>query len=226
MIKLGTMQVGNKLVRMFGEGDKIRRVTTEVVDGKILTQVFDKDGNHVVSRMKAMAADKVGNKTVRTTTKVYQDSDGFARRTTDRVYNSADKFVGSRTVFEQGFSPDTLIKRRVSKQGTDGIKLVKKFSEDGTVYKKVVPGNYLTYNFKGLPISELSTCSGFNVNNMSLREMMDLHNVNFPGQPYAAPEFRMPKLNEIGGRTVLANVDTSMANDAASKLGAMFDKTV
>ncbi len=252
MITLGTQQIGNKLVRIIGEGKGLKRVITEVVDGKTLTHVFDADGNRILSRAKEISTDRVGDKFVRTTTKVINDKcrssmavepDTFRKIVTDRIYDSNGKLVGSRTVFANGDSIDKMVKFAVSKQGSDDIRLTKYFSPEngrvvrkeaftdintGAVYNRKHSGLIMKYNDRGLPMPDSKkSLIGYVApkhlpsSDMSLRQMIDWKNVNFPKDSYTRPEFKLQKLDVVDGKTTLSSIkNIGNVDNINSMLGA------
>ena len=258
MITLGTQQIENKLVRIIGEGKGLKRVITEVVDGKTLTHVFDADGNRILSRAKEISTDRVGDKFVRTTTKVINDKrrssmavepDTFRKIVTDRIYDSTGKLVGSRTVFANGDSIDKMVKFAVSKQGSDDIRLKKYFSPEngrvvrkeaftdintGAVYNRKHSGLIMKYNDRGLPmpdtkrnIMDVIAPKRLPSSDMSLRQMIDWKNVNFPKESYARPEFKLQNLDIVDAKTTLSAIkNNGNIDNINNMLGAFLNKTV
>lgn len=86
---MSTIQIAQRLVRTFGEGDKLKKVITETIgEGKTLTKVLDNEGKVIQERLKVIAPqEQVGDKFVSTTTKVLRYEDGQVEKTVlDRVY--------------------------------------------------------------------------------------------------------------------------------------------
>ena len=258
MITLGTQQIGNKLVRSIGEGKNLKRVITEVVDGKILTHVFDSEGNRFLSRAKQFSEDKVGDKFVKTTTKVVNsrgrssvdiEPDKFSRTVIDRVYDNNGKLVGSRAVFENGDSIEKMAKVAVSKQGSDDIRLTKYFSTEngrvtskeavtdtnaGAVYELKHSGMKMNYNDKGFPMPEIKrnimdviAPKRLPSSDMSLRQMIDWKNVNYPKDSYTRPEFKLQNLDIVDAKTTLSAIkNNGNIDNINNMLGAFLNKTV
>ena len=80
---MSTIQVGTRLVREFGKGSNLKKVVTEVLDGKVYTKVLNKDGKVVQERVKAFAEKNVGDKFVKTTTKVLKEESKYIKALED-----------------------------------------------------------------------------------------------------------------------------------------------
>ncbi len=173
MIRIGTQQVGNKLVRLFGEGQNVKRVVSEVIDGKTITSVFDINGNHLTSRAKQFSAEAIGNKVIKTKkeTFLYGGFNPSLTKRTDEVYNGYN-YLGKRIINE--FESGT---KTVTKQKADTDFVVKKrFYDNGfLVDRRVLNKDFDTLfsmnraNNKGLIIPNDVTAS--DAKNMSIKEM-------------------------------------------------------
>lgn len=90
IISSNTIQVGRRLVKTFGEGQNLKKVVTETLeDGNILTRVFNNEGKQLTERLKKVGnMEEVGDKLVKTTTKVIKDEEGvITKQVRDRVYD-------------------------------------------------------------------------------------------------------------------------------------------
>ncbi len=90
IISSNTIQVGRRLIKTFGEGQNLKKVVTETLeDGNILTRVFNNEGKQLTERLKKVGnMEEVGDKLVKTTTKVVKDEEGvITKQVRDRVYD-------------------------------------------------------------------------------------------------------------------------------------------
>ena len=185
---MAVQQIGTRLVRCFGNGDNLKKVVTEVVDGKTFTNVFDAKGTLIKQRVKAFSEEMVGDKLVKTKTTVtdIQGGDLF-KKITDSVYKIKDKvknFVGGRST-------------KYVADGEDFIDCIKDTSDryfnrtrlyDRTSYRNGLrltrgkPQSYVGYNNKGLPKPD--ELLSMKAKDMSLKEMREWHLKNHPQRPY------------------------------------------
>lgn len=211
---MSIMTIGSRLVRVFGEGENLRKVVTECVNGKTYTRVLDVQGNILKHRLKVIERTNVGNKKVSTIIKVNENVKSFIKTTYDRVYNSEGSLLGSRCTFEGKPNGYTHLEKVAStKQGTGISRQIKFFWKDNVIYKsmyKASPGSMhikdsssarVYYNQKGLPCPV-----GLDPhNNMSLKEMKDWHFANNPERYYAHPDLNLGFLDERGADNLMLN---------------------
>ncbi len=201
--------IGNRLVKTIRNGDTVRKVVTEVVDGKTFTKVLDKDGHKLVSRAKKLSTATVGDKQVNTIEKVTMQNGELQRDTFDRVYKDGE-LVGRRATREI-HEGDEFVKYTSVKSTGNGDALAKTFAiNTGKVVEKVLnPYNKvishpdelfakgyggcwsssngsIKYNHKGFPLSNPLYWSGLaDVNTANLSALRNLHVDIAPDQPYA-----------------------------------------
>ena len=211
---MGTLTIGSRLVRTFGQGKSLRRIVTEVVDGKTYTRVLNAEGEILKERVKMIERMKVGNKKVSTITKVTEGADGQLRKYVyNRVYNQEGKFLGSRLRYIPDLGNPNLF--RVSKQAAhENNNLSKLFANDRALQKELrytfpgaselhEPSAIIHYNNKGLP-RPYTLLGG---DDMTLREMRNWHFQNAPEIPYSLPGFKLGFLDNRGLDTALSKMN-------------------
>lgn len=207
---MGVTQIGGKLVRELSGKSGYKTVVSETTkDGKIITGVLDNYGKKILERVKTVDkfGHEVGNKKVKTTTRVTDFGGRFERTKTitDRIYDKNGKFLGVRGILEkfdnftQKFIKDSTYKQNIN--DTD-VRRAKHFYKNGKVRRKSLfklrPGQSLTghnavgwsavdYNERGLPYSSImrSWEEKEPFKNSTLKEMRDYHLAKHPDLPYA-----------------------------------------
>lgn len=187
---MAVQQIGTRLVRCFGKGDNLKKVVTEVVDGKTFTNVFDAKGNLIKQRVKAFSEEMVGDKFVKTKTTVTEHCHEIFKDITDSVYKTIDdvkKFVGGRKThyIDAGYEDSTDFLKKESVRyfnRANSHKGVKTTYSDGLRYARREYDNVLSYNDKGLPMP--NTLSRTAAEDLSLKEMREWHLKNHPQRPY------------------------------------------
>lgn len=211
---MSTIQVGTRLVREFGKGSNLKKVVTEVLDGKVYTKVLNKDGKVVQERVKAFAEKNVGDKFVKTTTKVLKEermgSPSIEKEVMDRVYDSGHRYLGSRnTSYRRYLNSDDWYKSRVTKRANNSDKTtITEFGGDGgRVFKYVFDKNNsrvgIDFNNKGLPLPDWAKSINQspsdevykNLHNKSLKDMLAYHFKVKPYQKYIPDEAGLQSLN-------------------------------
>lgn len=211
---MSTIQVGTRLVREFGKGSNLKKVITEVLDGKVYTKVLNKDGKVVQERVKAFAEKNVGDKFVKTTTKVLKEermaSPSIEKEVMDRVYDSGHRYLGSRnTSYRQYVDTADWYKSRVTKRANNSDKMtITEFGGDGTrVFKYVFDKNNsrigIDFNNKGLPLPDWAKSINQspsddvykNLHDKSLKDMLAYHFKVKPYQKYIPDEAGLQSLN-------------------------------
>ena len=108
---MSIMQVGSKLVRTFGSGQKAKHVITETLGNKTFTEVVDSEGNCLKNRVKEITRQNVGDKLV-----ITRKEDGIQK---DLVYDKDGKFLGMRILDDFNYFGGKPAK--VLKVNADGI---------------------------------------------------------------------------------------------------------
>ena len=201
---MSIVQIGARLVRQFGEGNNLRKVVTETLNGKTFTKVLDSNGNTIFDRAKKIDRYEVGNKKVSTITKVSDKSGHVLQKTvTDRVYNAESGLLGVRRTdfFDTGDDYTGFVKRYATKRSIAGNRGIRKeFDNDGIAKSRIMlkDGIYywsgLNHNNKGLPIPSGENPAYFK--DMSLAEMRRWHLEHKPDRAYAPAEFRLGYLDK------------------------------
>ena len=205
-------QIANRLVRMFGQGANLKKVVTEVVDGKTFTTVFDNEGSKIATRVKAFADEVVGDKLVKTKKNVVQQRDCAPEKyIIDRVYSIADDtktLIGERRT-NYKTADGTLIKTGKGFVNKDSGKSVYTYYRDnGTRFEKDywsgdVYDGYIHMNRLGLPYPK-----GRMVNELVESPLSDMrihHFNNKPGEKYLPDWCNMPSLDDVSGLGVKLN---------------------
>ena len=90
------MIYSNSITRSFGN----LKIKTSTIRGKTLTQVFDAEGNNILSRLKSFSSKKIGDKYVKTRTIVVRDNIKTLKEVYDRIYDGiSNKLLGIRSTF-------------------------------------------------------------------------------------------------------------------------------
>ncbi len=214
--------IGNRIVKTIGQGDAVKKIITEVVDGKTFTKVLDKDGKVLVDRAKQLNTAKVGDKEVKTVQKVKMQNGNLQKDTFDRVYKDGE-LVGRRATREihdgDKFVKVSSVKQNDTEAGA--LPLAKAFdTKTGRVQEKVRnPGlmgdksfalgygghwgssnGCIHYNNKGLPVSDellryRADKDGIIVSGRSLKQLRNMHLEVAPNKPYARTGLKLDHLN-------------------------------
>ena len=211
--KIMVTQIANRLVRTFGSGANLKKIVTEVIDGKTFTTVFDKEGSKIRTRVKAFADEVVGDKLVKTKKNVVQQRDCEPEKyIIDRVYSIADDtktLIGKRRTAYSTVD-GTLIKTGkgvVNKDsgkevytyyGDNGTRLRKDYYSDGLLHD-----GYIQMNSLGLPYP-----NGRVVDELFESPLSDMrihHFNNKPGEKYLPDWCNMPSLDDVSGLGVKLN---------------------
>ena len=154
-----TISTGLQLIRNFGNGENLRKVITEVIDGKILTKVLNSEGTLLAARTKTISSQVVGDKFVRTVTKelaekqphpiLGQDTPFYwgSKTVTDRIYRANNigdsKKLGERIVYYNRGASDTYHRSGVLKRDANGFETYTRFGfrEGNNRFDKVIVKN-------------------------------------------------------------------------------------
>ena len=204
----------NTFSSWFGKGSNLKKVITEVLDGKVYTKVLNKDGKVVQERVKAFAEKNIGDKFVNTTTKVLKEermgSPSIEKEVMDRVYDSGHRYLGCRdTSYRQYVDSDDWYKSRVAKRANNSDKVtITEFVGDGRrvfkyVFDKNNPSVGIDFNNKGLPLPDWAKSINQspsdevykNLHDKSLKDMLAYHFKVKPYQKYIPDEAGLQSLN-------------------------------
>ena len=193
----GLQIIGQRLVRTFGEGENLRTVVTQTLEkGKTFTQVLDKDGQIIQERLKVInPMEKVGDKFVRTMTKVYEH--GY-KMVTDKVFNSEGQNMGARA---RVYRPNGTIKDKTLFAVGKGGQIT--FYYDGCKERKYTSVGKLYYNGKGLPLPRTDTLENELLADKTMLEMRQWLQKRFPQRTYFDG---FPHYNKTIDENVLGNV--------------------
>ena len=138
-----TISTGLQLVRNFGNGANLRKVITEVIDGKIVTKILNSEGTLLFARTKTISNQVVGDKFIKTVTKELTEKQPhpFLKRdipfywgsktVTDRVYRANDigdyQKLGERIVYYNRGASDIYHKIGVLKRAANGSETYTRF---------------------------------------------------------------------------------------------------
>lgn len=207
---MSTIQIAQRLVRTFGQGENLRKVVTETIgEGKTLTKVLDNKGNLLTERLKVInRGEVVGDKFVNTITKVEQKSgDSPTKKVTERVYNSEGENIGQR--IRNWF--DNILDWKFVK--TKGAKLETEYriNKDNNTRRSLRKNcGFLYCNGKGLPIpyaKQKGVLTNEVLNNGSLKDIRKAFQTEYPGSTYAPKEFSFSSLDEHLPDMRLTNLD-------------------
>lgn len=142
---MATISTGLQLIRNFGSGANLRKVITEVIDGKIVTKVLNSEGTLLTARTKTISNQVVGDKFVKTVTKELTEKQPHpflkpetpfywgSKTITDRVYGADNagnyKKLGERIVDYFRGASDTYHRSGVLKKSVNGFETYTRFSE-------------------------------------------------------------------------------------------------
>ena len=115
------MIYSNSITRSFGN----LKIKTSTIRGKTLTQVFDAEGNNILSRLKSFSSKKIGDKYVKTRTIVVRDNIKNLKEVYDRIYDGiSNKLLGIRSTFYDTVSNGKLSKCGLVEQVSGGNRVV------------------------------------------------------------------------------------------------------
>ena len=199
------MQIGNRLIRTFGEGKNLKRVVTELFDGKIFTNVYDVSNRNklIRSRVKVFSESNVNGKTIKTKTSVIETPGETYKKVCDRFYkegSDGNKFLGYRECIS---SSNDFNFKALSSPNSNFVSATY-YMKDGRrnfryYYKERSdkPFDRVDYNKKGLPYPV--RCLGSRreeLANASLKDMRNWHIKNYPYLRYMTDELNMGSLDE------------------------------
>ena len=197
-----TVQFGQRLVRTFGTGSNAKKVLTETLNGKVYTKVLNANGDVVQERVKAFSEGKVGNKFVKTITRVCAKKEcAMTKTVNDRVYCNAEK-LGQRLsefkMFDNFFEKVSSIKTTASGNFSE------KVFRDNNLWSNNKKGYQIYYNDLGLPKPENCDIS---TNGKSLKEMIKDHFEAHPDRYYLPEASGLSKLNSSPAKPALSLLD-------------------
>ena len=115
------MIYSNSITRSFGN----LKIKTSTIRGKTLTQVFDAEGNNILSRLKSFSSKIIGDKYVKTRTIVVRDNIKNLKEVYDRIYDGiSNKLLGIRSTFYDTVSNGKLSKCGLVEQVSGGNRVV------------------------------------------------------------------------------------------------------
>ena len=195
------MQIGNRLIKTFGEGKNLKRIVTEVFDGKIFTNVYDvSNGDKLIrSRVKVFSESNVNGKIIKTKTSVTEVPGVIYKDVRDRVYKECfdgNKFLGYRSCrsydehkFKTLSSPNSNFVSKTCYE--DGRRNSRNYHKERSGPATVT----VDYNKKGLPYP--TSCSSHDeLADASLKDMRIWHINNRPHLRYMPLELNMGSLDD------------------------------
>lgn len=173
-------KIGTKLYGEFVGNKGFRKVVVDTLGNKTTTTIYDKEGNVIKNRIKTLAKEQVGNKSVYTKT----TEDAAGKNITSRVYNQQGDLLGGRmsnyypnsetphhTIkWNKDWSSSTQIVNGV--EGYNNTRYSKNFGKGGYFGAIGRHRKPLYYNAKGIPIPPALGKNVSNVNS-TLSEMRD-----------------------------------------------------
>ena len=129
------MIYSNSITRSFGN----LKIKTSTIRGKTLTQVFDTEGNNILSRLKSFSSKKIGDKYVKTRTIVVRDNIKTLKEVYDRIYDGiSNKLLGIRSTFYDTVSNGKLSKCGLVEQVSGGNRVVKAIENNTVVNTETI----------------------------------------------------------------------------------------
>lgn len=174
---MATLKIASRFVRTFNNGEHLTKVVTQVNDGKIFTNVYNKDGCLLKSRVKLFSDANVGDKFVKTRMYVLQLDSGVVSKTVEnRVYNKANLDgkrvpIGYRITSEEIFKGHKLCKKRLVnlQNGSLNEKILKDKIVCTKTFKNGNNINFIDYNNLGLPMPKV--LNNIEAKDLSINEM-------------------------------------------------------
>ena len=129
------MIYSNSITRSFGN----LKIKTSTIRGKTLTQVFDAEGNKILSRLKSFSSKKNGDKYVTTKTIVARDNTKTLKEVYDRIYDGiSNKLLGIRSTFYDTVSNGKLSKCGLVEQVSGSNRVVKAIENNMVVNTETI----------------------------------------------------------------------------------------
>ena len=129
------MIYSNSITRSFGN----LKIKTSTIRGKTLTQVFDAEGNNILSRLTSFSSKKIGDKYVKTRTIVVRDNIKTLKEVYDRIYDGiSNKLLGIRSTFYDTVSNGKLSKCGLVEQVSGGNRVVKAIENNMVVNTETI----------------------------------------------------------------------------------------